>query len=411
MKTDIDQLMHERNLDALLVVGPGQHNPPMVYLTGGAHLTQALLVKPRGEPATLFFRPMERDEAAKSGLRTRDLSDFQAAPAAAAGRPAALHPGEIYQRILSDLGITRGRAAIYGRMDAGQSYAIFSSLQTAAPDLTLVDEGSDPLLLAAMATKDEGEVARIRRMGQITTQVVARTADLLTSRRVKDDILLAPDGEALTIGMVKNQINLWLAELGAENPEGTIFAQGRDAGVPHSTGDNQAPLRLGQTIVFDIFPCETGGGYYYDFTRTWCLGYAPDEALALYEDVLSVFKQVRSEFKANEPCSQYQELTCKLFQQQGHSTTLESPRTQEGYVHSLGHGVGLNLHENPYFRLSPDGGERLRPGTVITHEPGLYYPERGLGVRLEDTLWVRPDGQVETLAEYPLDLVLPIRQK
>ncbi len=186
---------------------------------------------------------------------------------------------------------------------------------------------------------------------------------------------------------------------------------GRDAGIPHSTGDNQAPLRLGQTIVFDIFPCEPGGGYYYDFTRTWCIGYAPDEALKVYEDVLSVFQQIKSELTAGTACSLYQERVCKLFQQQGHATTLENPRTQEGYVHSLGHGVGLNLHENPYFRLASNGSERLEPGVVITVEPGLYYPERGIGVRLEDTVWVRPDGQVETLADYPLDLVLPVRQK
>ena len=88
----------------------------------------------------------------------------------------------------------------------------------------------------------------------------------------------------------KRRINLWLAERGADNPEGTIFAIGRDAGVPHSTGTASDPLRLGQTIVYDIFPCEAGGGYYYDFTRTWCLGYAPDAVQALYQDVLDVYQ-------------------------------------------------------------------------------------------------------------------------
>jgi Xaa-Pro aminopeptidase len=46
---------------------------------------------------------------------------------------------------------------------------------------------------------------------------------------------------------------------------------------------------------------------------------------------------------------------------------------------------------------------------VVTIEPGLYYPDRGLGCRLEDTVWVRPDGAMEVLAEYPMDLVLPVR--
>ena len=124
-------------------------------------------------------------------------------------------------------------------------------------------EMGDTLTLAAMATKEESEVARIRRMGQITTTVVGKVADTLSSQRVNNQMLVKTNGDPFTIGDVKNKINLWLAELGADNPQGVIFAQGRDAGVPHSTGDNDAPLRLGQTIVFDIFPCEAGGGYYY----------------------------------------------------------------------------------------------------------------------------------------------------
>ena len=67
MKTDLDSLMHAHNLDALLVIGPAQHNPAMTYLTGGGHLTSAVLVKRRGEPAVLFYQPMEREEAAAPG--------------------------------------------------------------------------------------------------------------------------------------------------------------------------------------------------------------------------------------------------------------------------------------------------------------------------------------------------------
>ncbi len=77
-------------------------------------------------------------------------------------------------------------------------------------------------------------------------------------------------------------------------------------------------------------------------------------------------------------------------------------------MHSLGHGLGLEVHEGPSFRNLEGNEDLLQPGAVFTLEPGLYYPERGLGVRLEDTLWLRPDGQVETLVDYPLDLVLKV---
>jgi Xaa-Pro aminopeptidase len=278
------------------------------------------------------------------------------------------------------------------------------------PELSIQGQLGDSILMRAMATKDDVEVDRIRKMGKLTTRVVGNVADFLTSHKVERDSLIQGDGSQLTIGDVKRRINLWLAESGAENPEGTIFAIGRDAGVPHSSGNPNDPLRLGQTIVFDIFPCEAGGGYFYDFTRTWCLGYAPEPVQAVYSDVLDVYNQVKSQLKVDSACKEYQVLTCDLFEARGHPTVKSNPQTQEGYVHGLGHGVGLNIHEYPRFSLAVTGdSDRLSPGSIVTVEPGLYYPERGLGVRLEDTIWVRPDGNMEILAEYPLDLVLPMK--
>jgi len=410
MKSDLDKIMEAHNLDAMLVTGPAQHNPPMVYMTGGGHLTGGDLVKKRGEAPILFYNPMERDEAAKTGLATRNLGDYRFQDLLKQTGGDYLQAMVMrYQTMLTELGITSGRIAIYGQADAGSAYAIFTTLQKAMPGLTLVGELGDSALLEAMATKDESEVECIRRMGQVTTAVVAQVSDFLTSHPVKDGVLVKADGQPLTIGDVKSRINLWLAERGVENPEGTIFAIGHDAGVPHSAGNPDDLLRLGQTIIFDIFPCEAEGGYYYDLTRTWCLGYAPDEVLTLYEDVLTVYNWIISELRVDMSCKEYQQRTCELFEARGHATIKTNPQTQEGYVHGLGHGVGLNVHERPWFGLSATDVDRLTPGVVVTIEPGLYYPERGMGVRLENTVWVHPDGQMEVLAEYPLDLVLPMK--
>ena len=412
MKSEIDALMQNRNLDALMILGAGYHNPSMVYLTGGGHVSGGYLIKKRGETPTLFCAAMERDEAAKSGLPIRLLDDYRFDELLKQTDGDRLKATVLLVKlILEDMGLTSGRVALYGQADIGISYAMFKGLQEALPELTLVGEIGDTLLLAAMATKEPAEIERIRRMGQITTAVVAQTADFLTSHRVDNEVLVKADGAPLTIEEVKKQINLWLAEHGAENPEGTIFAIGRDAGVPHSAGNPTDLLRLGQTIVYDIYPCEPGGGYFYDFTRTWCLGYASDQALALYEDVLSVYRQVTSELRLGAPCHIYQGRTCDLFQERGHPTLKDNPQTLEGYLHSLGHGVGLNIHERPFFRMTANENERLDANVVITIEPGLYYPERGLGVRLEDTYWIRPDGKAEVLADYPLDLVLPMKKR
>jgi len=411
MKTDLDSLMQTGNIDGLLVTGPVLHNPFMRYLTGGGHISQADLIKRRGQPAVLFHGPMERDEAAKTGLEIRSYSQYPYSELLKEVGGDRLKAMALrYQRMLTDLEIDSGRVGLYGQMDLGHGYAIFNMLQENMPGLTLVGYQEDDLLMTAMMTKDEEEIRHIRDMGKLTTDVVGQVADFLCNHRAKDEVLVKSDGEPLTIGEVKHRIMLWVAERGAETPEDTIFAIGRDAGVPHSSGNPQDLIRLGQTIVFDFYPCEAGGGYFYDFTRTWCLGYAPEEAQQLYEQVLSVHQAITSEIKVNTPFVHYQQRTCELFESMGHPTIQSQPTTEIGYVHSVGHGVGLFIHERPASGIASSPSDILAPGVVVTIEPGLYYPERGLGVRLEDTLAILPDGKVEVLAPYPMELVLPIKK-
>jgi Xaa-Pro aminopeptidase len=410
MKTDLDALMQSNDLDALLVTGPAQHNPSMVYMTGGGHLTNADLIKKRGEQAVLFYNPMERDEASKSGLQTKNLAEYDLSSLLdQSGGDYLKATAKRYQSMLTDLGISSGRIALYGRSEVGTNYAVFSALQQQMPGLHILGEINNSVLMLARMTKDHTEIDRIRRMGGITAQVVGEVADFISSHAVKDEVLINSNGSPLTIGEVKSRINLWLAERGAENPEDTIFAIGHDAGVPHSSGNPDDLLRLGQTIVFDIYPCETGGGYFYDFTRTWCLGYASDDVLDLYELVFSAYNHITQQLQMGKPFKQYQEMTCALFSAKGHPTVKENPNTQVGYVHSLGHGVGFNIHERPWSGISSDEHDCLVPGTVFTLEPGLYYPDKGMGVRLENTLWARPDGTMEVLADYPMDLILPVK--
>ena len=204
-------------------------------------------------------------------------------------------------------------------------------------------------------------------------------------------------------------INLWLAEAGAENPESTIFAIGRDGGIPHSGGTPDDPIELGKAIVFDIFPCQAGGGYFYDFTRTWCLGYAPDESQEAYNQVKSVYDQVVSELELGVHAAGYQERTCELFEEMGHATIRQNPAIEEGYIHSLGHGLGLNVHEKPWFGRKEDPTNNLRIGSVFTIEPGVYYPSKGFGIRLEDSWYVAEDGSFHKFIDYPLELVVRMK--
>ncbi len=401
MKSDLDGLMKAANIDAIVVLGNADYNPPMYYFTGGGHISHAALFKIQGRAPVLYCNAMERAEAAKSGLEVKPLRTGVV-------EVLARQPKEIFE----EQGITAGHVAIYGMIDAGDLISMVDALRAAFPEMHIVGEPhEDSIFLRAMETKDGQEVEHIRKMGKVTTEVVGMVAQYLSGRDVRDDeVLLKEDGSPLTVGDVKSKISLWLAERGATDVEGTIFAIGRDAGVPHSIGTPTDLMRLGQTIVFDIFPAEAGGGYFYDFTRTWSLGYATPEAQHLYDEVREVYDKVTENLDLNADFREYQKFVSEEFHKNGHNTPMHVEGVlEEGYVHSLGHGVGLNIHERPSSRHTAGDDNILRAGVVMTIEPGLYYPEKGMGVRIEDSYWVRPDGKIERLADYPYDFILPMK--
>lgn len=410
MKKDIDSLLHQNHLAGILVLGNGDHNAAMMYLTGGGHFTNAILIKKVDEEPVLVVNPMEREEAARTGLKVLTMNDFRYFELVKqAGDHYSLAEAMLYQRVLEEFGLVSGDAVLYGQVEAGSNWETLSYLKEHLPALHLVSDSRYPVLSLAMATKEPAEIERIRRMGEITTRVVGRVAAYIQSGHIRDEVLMGENSEPVTIADIKSRIDLWLAELGAENPEGTIFSIGHDAGVPHSVGLPTDVLKTGLPIVFDIYPCEKGGGYFYDFTRTWCIGYAPKPVRALYEQVHTVYEQVVSELKVNTTGRVYQQRTCELFEAMGHPTVLKVPDTVNGYNHSIGHGVGLQVHERPWLSAHATGNNLLEPGMVFTMEPGLYYPDQGMGVRIEDTFYIDAHGNVKRCVEYPYELVLTVK--
>ena len=411
MKSDLDRLMTERNFDALLVTGPSQGNPTMYYMVNGAHVGEATVaIKKRGEAPVIFANSMERDEAAKSGLRVVNQNQFDITKLLDEEKGNRLRArARLMSLMLDELGV-KGRVSVYGREEQGAAFALWNELMAIRPDVQIVGEYNNTIMDRAWYTKDADEVVRIRAVAEKTMTVVENTWNFLASRKTRDDILLRDDGSPLTVGDVKQQIRRWSMDLNIEHPDDCIFAIGRDAGVPHSRGTEADVIALGKTIVFDIFPREAGGGYFFDFTRTWCVGYAPPEVQKVYDDVLEIFNITTDSMQAGAPCSRYQKMTNDFFEARGHLTVRKDPKTTEGYVHSLGHGVGLNIHERPALSEYEGNPDTFEPGIAITVEPGLYFPDKGFGVRIEDFLWLNPaTDTLETIGEFRKDLVIPLK--
>lgn len=410
MKKDLEQLMKDNQADALWISGAAQQNPSMVYFTGSIHVTAADLFIIPGRTPILFHGMMEREEAAKTGFQLISyakypLSEYQRHAPGNLLEPSALR----YKKMFEDIGLTEGTILLYGSREVGPFYSLVKRLQELLPKLDIKGDFDDAVIMEARATKDAAEIEEIRKIARITVDVVSKVQEYLSEQEVVENILVKDDGSALTIHDVKALINLWLAEAGAENPEATIFAIGRDGGIPHSAGTPGDAIELGKPIVFDIFPCQAGGGYFYDFTRTWCLGFAPEEVQNAYDQVKSVYDQIASELELGAHAASYQKRTCELFEGMGHATIRQNPAVEEGYIHSLGHGLGLNVHEKPWFGRKEDPTNTLRIGSVFTIEPGLYYPDRGFGIRLEDSWYVAIDGSFHKFIDYPMELVVPMK--
>lgn len=409
MKSDLDRLMEERNLEAFLVMGNSGGNPVMNYLTGGAHLENALVIKRRGGPLTLIHGSMERDTAAETGLALvdRDQSYNQHHFLQKHGGDQLAAAVDYLGSVIRDNRLL-GRLGIYGMLDAGSAMTLLTRLQDEIEDVELVGEYGTSLFSLARETKDDWEIGELREAGRLTCIVMGEVQEFIQGHRTRDEVVVKSDGSPLTIGDVKGFLRSRCMVHGLTESHDTIFSQGRDAGVPHNRGDEKMALRLGQSIIFDFFPL-VASGYCHDVTRTWSLGYATDEVQKAWDECKEIFDLSMSAIKLGVSYRDLQILTCEYFESKGHPTPLSHPGTHEGYVHSLGHGIGLDIHEEP--RLSATAGNHTvaAPGHVFSVEPGLYYPDRGFGIRIEDSVAFTEAGELINLTNYPYDLVIPMK--
>lgn len=408
MKADLDRLMAARELKALIVTGGEGANTYRDYLSNGARISGGTIIKVHGKAPVIIANPMETEEAASSGLEVLSWYELGWAELLKNAKGNSTQAEiELWGRYFERFEISPGKVGIYGTGDLHVYMEIMRLLAKAYPSYQFVGELGMSIFDEAYVTKDTDELARIKSVSERTSATLQATWDYISGHRADGDTVMKADGSPLTIGDVKRFVRRTLLDHDLEDTN-MIFAQGRDAGFPHSRGEAHTPLRLGQSIVFDLFPREIGGGYHHDSTRTWSIGYATPEVEQAYHQVMEAFEIASDTFGVGKPTSVMQEAVLDYFEGVGHPTGRSHPGTNEGYVHSLGHGVGLNIHERPKMsHLSRD--ERFQIGNVVSIEPGLYYPERGFGVRVEDLCYVNEHGQLIGMTSFHKDLVLPLK--
>ena len=340
-------LLEERSLDWLLVTNLVN----VRYLTGFTGTNGACLVSP---DERLFFTDFRYVERARAEVR-----DFERVEG---GRDLL---GDLAARL-------RGRS---GFDDAHLSVRAHRRLaEKAGEGVELVAAGG--LVERLREQKDEGELRSMRAAAQIADVVY---------EEVRERGLVGRSEREVARSMVRR-----MEDLGAEGPSfPPIVAAGANGALPHAE-PRDAEIPAGTLVVIDAG--ARVDGYCSDCTRTFATGPLDDGAVEVYELVLRAQQEALAAARSGAERREIDGVARRIIEEAGHG---------ERFGHGLGHGVGLEIHEDPRLTRVAEGA--LIEGNTVTIEPGVYLPGR-FGVRIEDLVAITADGP-EVLTAFPKELV------
>jgi Xaa-Pro aminopeptidase len=299
---------------------------------------------------------------------------------------------ELYVRAVRELGIAEAVVPLDFPL------AVADRLRAEGIELTADEE----LFVERRRHKTDAELAGIRRAARAAVAGVEEAARILRETTI-DGQALRWGGEVLTSELLRTRIREVCARLGAAAPEDIIVAPMRpDDAVGHESGSG--PLPAHAPICVDLWPRDEASGCWADMTRTWVRGDVSDALAGLHRLVLEAHERALAATRPGVRGVDVYGAACDVFEAAGHPTQrTKKPgeSLQHGFFFSLGHGVGLEVHEAP--ALGRTGTEPLIAGDVVAIEPGTVDREHG-GMRVEDLVLVTDDGY-ELLTERSYDLV------
>lgn len=272
---------------------------------------------------------------------------------------------------------------------------LFAELQQSGVRITAHTNGG---LFPERVCKTAAEVESLRlgnRASAAGFEVVVRTLEQSRIRKGK----VVHRGRVLTCERLRELIHHACLAEGAVALH-AIAAAGDQVCDNHCLGSG--PIRAGELIVVDIFPQRIADRYWGDMTRTYLKGHASDAQRRLVRTVRRAHELAIGMIKPGVCGGKVHPAVEAFLTREGYETDRKSAEPK-GFFHALGHGVGLEIHEDPFIRA--DATFRFRKGMVVTVEPGLYY--RGLGgARIEDVVHLVPGGN-EMISTAPYEWEIP----
>lgn len=372
----------------LVVIGETYDTADLYYVTRYLFPDPVIVVDKGDGDSLIACGDFEREGAAAHSRATR-VRGFQDYGADLAELPQHERLAELALRVLRDEGVAHAVTT------NDMPLSIADHLRAAGIDLLCQPN----LLQGQRERKRPDELAAIEAAQHATETAMNVAIGLIRDATIGDDGILHDGDLPLTSERLRAAIDASLMEDTCSG-EGTIAASGPDSAQPHNRG--KGPIYAGQPVVLDIFPRHKELRYYADMTRTICKGAPRDEIARMYDATCEALQLALSLIRPGASGPEIFEQVCRLYEDRGYATYLrESKFPTEGFIHSLGHGVGLEVHEGPSLGRRPDV---LQEGNVVTVEPGLYVPNLG-GVRIEDMVVVTATG-CRNLTNYPAELVV-----
>jgi Xaa-Pro aminopeptidase len=367
--------------ETLLIIDSSEQNADLLYRTGFFIPDPAIFVEHR-KKKMLFLSDLELERARKEARvdMVFPLSEYRKRISPKRRSKAGFT--DIVDLIFKEYGIKR--AVVPGRFPL--RYA--DELRKLGYKITY--KKKEPFFEERLK-KTPREVGYIREALRKTARAMGIAIEMIASSEIRKGRLFL-GGKELTSERIKGEVNAELSRMGYVASH-TIVACGVHSSMPHHSGEG--PIFVNQPIVIDIFPRSQKNGYFGDMTRTVVKGTPSVELKRMYRAVLKGQRLAISLIRDGVKAKEVHQAVVELFKKLGFETGNIDGK-QQGFIHSTGHGLGLEIHEPP--RIGP-GDDILREGNVVTVEPGLYYERLG-GIRIEDVVVVKKDGCVN-LTRYP----------
>jgi Xaa-Pro aminopeptidase len=383
LRGDLDAILAEKGAESLLLYSESFKNSNMYYLTKFLAPDPFIFFKKIDTDPVIVVNQMEYPRAQKQSIvkDVRSYFDYKYLEVVKTAKEPHLGTIKFIANVTKkELGADT-KVCVPHNFPAMAADILREEGLTIKPIFDIVEK--------ARETKDADEINEIRAVQAVAEEVTAEAIDLIANADVDANGILIVKKEPLTVGKVKSFLGHQFLDHGFVMEEDIIVACGPKGSDPHYFGDPQDVLKANQPIILDICPRSVQKRYWTDMTRTIVKGKASDKVRKMFNAVLEARNASIDAIQAGALGSDIYDVCCDVLEKAGYETTRGGKQITRGLTHSLGHGVGLDIHEVP--RMSELYKFPLKEHNILTVEPGLYDPDVG-GLRIEDIVEVTNTG-------------------